>query len=48
MKILTMKTHNRSVVYACLGTALNLPMSIITLLEDLGMVIMAGFMLAGF
>jgi copper chaperone CopZ len=33
---------------ACLGTALNLPMSTITLLEDLGMVIMAGFMLAGF
>ena len=32
---------------ACLGTALNLPMSTITLVEDLGMVAMSIIMLVG-
>ncbi len=38
-------TEKRKIRCACLGTALNLPMSTITLVEDLGMVAMSFFML---
>jgi copper chaperone CopZ len=38
--------EKRKIRCACLGTVLNLPMSTITLVEDLGMVAMSGFMLA--
>lgn len=37
--------QNRKIACACLGTVLKLPMSTITLVEDLGMVAMAGVML---
>lgn len=37
--------QNRKIACACLGTVLKLPMSTITLVEDLGMVAMAGLML---
>lgn len=39
-------SEKRKIRCACLGTALNLPMSTITLVEDLGMVVMSGLMLA--
>ena len=35
----------RAIRCACLGTALNLPMTTVTLVEDLGMAAMAGVML---
>jgi hypothetical protein len=35
----------RAIRCACLGTALNLPMTTITLIEDLGMAAMAAVML---
>ncbi len=38
-------TEKRKIRCACLGTVLNLPMSTITLVEDLGMVAMSVFML---
>lgn len=38
-------TKRRKIRCACLGTVLNLPMSTITLMEDLGMVAMSAFML---
>lgn len=38
-------TKKRKIRCACLGTVLNLPMSTITLVEDLGMVAMSAFML---
>ncbi|MES2729082.1 MAG: heavy metal-associated domain-containing protein [Pseudomonadota bacterium] len=38
--------QKRQIRCACLGTVLNLPMSTITLVEDLGMVAMSGVMLA--
>jgi copper chaperone CopZ len=38
--------NNRAIRCACLGTALNLPMTTITLVEDLGMAAMAALMLA--
>ena len=37
--------EKRKIRCACLGTVLNLPMSTITLVEDLGMIVMAGMML---
>lgn len=37
--------EKRKIRCACLGTALNLPMSTITLVEDLGMVVMSAMML---
>lgn len=37
--------HKRRIVCACLGTALKLPMSTVTLVEDLGMAAMAAVML---
>lgn len=37
--------NKRAIRCACLGTALNLPMTTITLVEDLGMAAMAGAML---
>lgn len=37
----------RQIRCACLGTTLNLPMSTITIVEDIGMVLMAFFMLLG-
>lgn len=40
-------TEKRKIRCACLGTALNLPMSTITLVEDLGMVLMSVLMLGG-
>lgn len=39
-------SEKRKIRCACLGTVLNLPMSTITLIEDLGMVAMSGLMLA--
>lgn len=36
----------RAIRCACLGTALNLPMTTVTLVEDLGMAVMAAIMLA--
>lgn len=39
-------SEKRKIRCACLGTVLNLPMSTITLVEDLGMVAMSGLMLA--
>jgi hypothetical protein len=36
---------NRAIRCACLGTALNLPMTTVTLVEDLGMAAMAAAML---
>lgn len=38
-------SEKRKIRCACLGTVLNLPMSTITLVEDLGMVVMSGLML---
>lgn len=38
--------EKRKIRCACLGTVLNLPMSTITLVEDIGMAVMAVFMLA--
>jgi hypothetical protein len=38
--------NKRAIRCACLGTALNLPMTTITLVEDLGMAAMAAIMLA--
>ena len=40
-------TEKRKIRCACLGTVLKLPMSSITLIEDLGMVAMSAAMLAG-
>lgn len=40
-------TEKRKIRCACLGTVLKLPMSSITLVEDLGMVAMSAIMLAG-
>ena len=40
-------SKNQKIRCACLGTVLNLPMSTITLVEDLGMVVMAWLMLIG-
>ncbi|MDE1153740.1 MAG: hypothetical protein PW788_14495 [Micavibrio sp.] len=39
-------SEKRKIKCACLGTVLNLPMSTITLVEDLGMVVMSVLMLA--
>lgn len=39
-------SEKRKIHCACLGTVLNLPMSTITLVEDLGMVAMSAEMLA--
>lgn len=39
--------EKRTIRCACLGTVLNLPMSTITLVEDLGMVVMSALMLYG-
>ncbi|MBX9683805.1 MAG: hypothetical protein K2X41_08455, partial [Hyphomicrobium sp.] len=38
--------QKRAIPCACLGTVLKLPMSTITLVEDVGMVVMAGLMLS--
>jgi cation transport ATPase len=43
--VLDVLRQNRKIACACLGTVLKLPMSTITLVEDLGMVAMAGLML---
>lgn len=43
--VLDVLRQNRKIACACLGTVLKLPMSTITLVEDLGMVAMAGMML---
>lgn len=43
--VLAALRSKRRIVCACLGTVLNLPMSTITLVEDLGMVAMAALML---
>ena len=39
--------HKRAIRCACLGTVLNLPMTKVTLVEDLGMALMAATMLTG-
>ncbi len=38
-------TNKREIQCACLGTGFNLPMTTVTIIEDLGMVIMAGIMI---
>lgn len=43
--VLNALMHQRKIPCACLGTVLNLPMSTVTLLEDMGMIIMAIIML---
>ena len=43
--VLDVLRQNRKIACACLGTVLKLPMSTITLVEDLGMVAMAAVML---
>jgi hypothetical protein len=39
-------THGNKIPCACLGTVFNLPMSTVTIVEDVGMVFMAGIMLS--
>jgi hypothetical protein len=39
--------NKRKIRCACLGAVFNLPMSTVTIMEDLLMVVMSGMMLAG-
>lgn len=45
--VITALRKKQQIRCACLGTTLNLPMSTVTLVEDLTMVLMAGWMLIG-